>query len=332
MRIAILTDKPRFQLFPNEETFREDEQKRKTVQDLQQIISKIYECYIFEAEENIITKLKKNNINFVFNMANGIMGCSKLSQIPAILEFAGIPYTGSSVIGHALALNKIYTCQILENLGIATPDFIYVYDEKELDHYEISFPVLVKPCDEGSSRGIYQDSLVYDISTLKQKVAHDLDMYNPPIMVTEFIEGREFHVGLLGNYDDILVLPIEEICFDNLPQALKHFYSFEVKAYHKDKTVYRCPASIDENLDTLIKDLCIKAFNALSLRDYARFDVRVKDNTPYILEVNSLPGLLRSFSALPRMADACGLEYEGLIFKILESAFKRYDLSIYKAS
>ena len=332
MRIAILTDQPRFNLFPSEEAFREDEQKRKTILGLKEIISKKYECGIFEASDDIISVLKKNNINFVFNMANGIQGCSKLSHIPAMLEFAQIPYTGSSIIGHALALNKIYTCKILKNLNIATPRFIYVYKEDELLQHEISFPVLVKPCDEGSSRGIYQDSLVYDFSTLKKKVAEELNTNNPPVMVTEYIEGREFHVGLLGNHDNMLVLPIEEISFHNLPSSLRSFYSFEVKAYYKDKTVYKCPAPLNTELRQRIEEECIRAFNALSLRDYSRFDIRVRDNTPYILEVNSLPGLLENYSALTRMANSCELGYEGLIFRILDLAFERYDIAVYKAS
>ena len=326
MRIAVLIDMPRYDLLLNEEGFREDEQKKKTAKSLQEVISKHYECVILEADDTLPIRLSEEKIDFVFNLCNGINGESKLSQIPAFLEFKGIPYTGSSVLGHALASNKIYTCKIIKSLGINTPDFIYVYNPNQLDRHDVNFPVIVKPCDEGSSRGIYQDSLVYEMESLKAKVEENLKLYNPPIMVTEFIDGREFHVGLLGNRDDLSLLPIEEICLDNLPDSMTRFYSFEVKAYHKDKTTYICPAPIGEELTAKITNIAIRTFKALSLRDYARLDLRIKDGIPYILEINSLPGLMKGFSALTRMADACELGYDGLVMEILESAFRRYQI------
>jgi D-alanine-D-alanine ligase len=293
---------------------------------LQEIISKQYECIILEADDALPLKLSEEKVDFIFNLCNGIKGEGKLSQIPAFLEFIGMPYTGSSILGHALASNKIYTCKIIKSLGINTPDFSYVHNVNELDWQDVNFPVIVKPCDEGSSRGIYQDSLVYDIESLKAKVTENLKLYNPPIMITEFIDGREFHVGLLGNRDDLSLLPIEEICLDNLPDSMTRFYSFEVKAYHKDKTTYICPAPIGEELTAKITNIAIRTFKALSLRDYARLDLRIKDGIPYVLEINSLPGLMEGFSALTRMADACELGYDGLVMKILESAFRRYQI------
>lgn len=104
------------------------------------------------------------------------------------------------------------------------------------------------------------------------------------------------------------------------------FYSFEVKAYYKDKTTFICPALLSEELKTGIAKIAKTTFNALSLRDYARVDFRIKDGIPYVLEVNSLPGLLNGLSALARMAESCELGYEGLIMKILESAFRRYKI------
>jgi D-alanine-D-alanine ligase len=326
MRIAILIDRSRFDLLPNEEGFREDEQKRKTAESVREVISKHFECIILEADDTLPLKLSEEKVDFVFNLCNGIKGEGKLSQIPAFLEFVGIPYTGSSILGHALASNKIYTCKIIKSLGISTPDFFYVNSANQLDLHNVNFPVIVKPCDEGSSRGIYQDSLVYEMESLKAKVEENLKMYNPPVMVTEFIDGREFHVGILGNGDDMSLLPIEEICLDNLPDSMTRFYSFEVKAYYKDKTTYICPAPIGEELTAGITKIAKRTFNALSLRDYARLDLRIKDSIPYVLEINSLPGLMNGFSALTRMADACELGYDGLVMKILESAFKRYKI------
>lgn len=143
-------------------------------------------------------------------------------------------------------------------------------------------------------------------------------------MITEYIKGREFTVGILGNGNNLKVLPILEISFETLPDDLAKFYSFEVKSNYADKTIFRCPAPLDNKFKANIENTAKKAYNALSLRDYARVDIRVKDDTPYVLEINSLPGLQKGYSDITKMADACKLGYEGLILKIVENAINRY--------
>ncbi|NLU11262.1 MAG: ATP-grasp domain-containing protein [Tepidanaerobacter acetatoxydans] len=327
MKIAILIDEPRVSYLPGEEGLNEDLQKRKTVKNLKEVLSKRFECSLVKADSDIISKLQNENVSLVFNLCNGIRGETRQAQIPAILEFSGIPYTGSSILGHTLAINKNYACKVFKGSGVPTPEFISIYDKADLmqlRNKEIKFPVLVKPCDEGSGRGIHQDSLVYDFRSLKRKVQQELRLYNPPIMVTEYIKGREFTVGILGNGNNLKVLPILEISFEALPDDLAKFYSFEVKANYADKTIFRCPAPLDNKLKTKIENTAKKAYNALSLRDYARVDIRVKDDTPYVLEVNSLPGLQKGYSDITKMASACNLGYEGLILKIVENAINRY--------
>lgn len=326
MRIAIVTDMPRITYLPGEEGQREDHQKRETVEDLKNVLSKKYDCVDMVFTENIIPKLRKENVDLVFNLCNGIRGDTKLAQLPAFLEFAGIPYTGSSIIGHTLAYNKNCACKIFKNSGITTPDFWSVYDVQELEDVNIKFPVIVKPNDEGSSRGIHQDSLVFDKKSLLSKVAEELEKYNPPIMISEFIDGREFSVGIVGNGEDMTFLPIVEVSFEDLPSHLLKFYSFEVKAHHKKDTRYYCPANISDELREKIQKTAKRAYESLMLRDYARIDIRVKDGIPYVLEINSLPGLMREFSLFTRMAEA-SIGYDGLIMKIVESALKRYNFS-----
>lgn len=326
MKIAIITDKSRVGFLPSEESIQEDNQKAQTVIILKEILSKRYECISLVANNNIIEVLKSENVDLVFNLCNGVDGDSKLAQFPAILEFANIPYTGSSVLGHALAINKIYSSTIFQSLGIATPKFVSVHNVGDLDNISIPFPILIKPNDEGSSRGIHQDSLVFNRTDLIKKVAHELQVYNPPIMLNEYIQGREFSVGILGNGDDIQVLPIQEVDLSNLPDNLLKFYSFEIKSYYKSHTVYHVPAQLTEREQKLIESAALKAFNALMLKDYARVDIILKDDIPYVLEVNSLPGLMFKKSSLYRIAETIDLGYEGLIFKIVESAIKRYNI------
>ncbi|HHY05258.1 MAG TPA: ATP-grasp domain-containing protein [Thermoanaerobacterales bacterium] len=327
MKIAILIDEPRITYLPGEEGAGEDLQKRRTVKGLKEVLSKRFECIVMKADYNIISKLKKEKVDLVFNLCNGVRGETRLAQIPALLEFAQIPYTGSSVLGHALAINKNYACKLFKESGVPTPDFISIYDYDELEQLEkrkIKFPVLVKPCDEGSGRGIHQDSLVFDMPTLISKVGEELKTYNPPIMITEYIKGREFTVGILGNGKDIKVLPILEISFEKLPKNLSRFYSFEVKSHYEDKTIFKCPAPLEDDLKAKIEQTAIKAYKVLNMRDYARVDIRLKDNIPYVLEINSLPGLLKGYSDFTKMADACRLGYSGLVYKIIENAINRY--------
>nr|WP_237722321.1 ATP-grasp domain-containing protein [Keratinibaculum paraultunense] len=183
----------------------------------------------------------------------------------------------------------------------------------------------MKPNDEGSSRGIHQDSLVFDMNTLIQKVEEELKTYNPPIILNKFIEGREFSVGIIGNDNNTMALPIQEVDLSQLPENLSKFYSFEVKAYYKDKVLYHIPASLTQEEKNLIESTTIKAYKTLSLKDYARVDIILKDNVPYILEINSLPGLMKGKSSLCRMAEATELGYEDLILEIVDIAIKRYN-------
>lgn len=210
---------------------------------------------------------------------------------------------------------------------IPTPDFVLVHNHKELHQLkekDIEFPVIVKPSDEGSGRGIHQDSLVYDMASLKDKVIEELEIYNPPVMITEFIDGREFTVGIVEDGADMKVLPILEIDFQKLPKGFAKFYSFEVKSKYEAETIFKCPAAMREELRERIRRTAKKAYKALNLKDYARIDIRVKNNTPYVLEINSLPGLLKDYSDITKMAKVSGMGYDGLILNIVKSALFRH--------
>ncbi len=326
MKIAIVTDRSRAGLIPSEESKREDQQKLFTVASVMEILSKEYECTTMVMDDDIIRNLKAEKIDMVFNLCNGINGFSRLAQLPAMLESANIPYTGSAVLAHALAINKMYSCTIFKSNYIPTPDFIAVYNMDDLENVTIDYPILVKPNDEGSSRGIHQDSLVFNKEDLYKKVEQELKIYNPPIILNEFIQGREFSIGILGNGDDTVILPIQEVDLSNLPDDLLKFYSFEIKSYYKSHTVYHIPADLTHEEKMSIESAALRAYNSLMLKDYARVDIILKHGVPYVLEINSLPGLMKGTSALYRMAEAMDLGYEGLILKIVDTARERYGI------
>lgn len=326
MKIAIVTDKSRENLIPLEEARLEDKQKAETVESVKKILSQKYECIELTADENIITRLKDENVDLVFNLCNGIEGYSKLAQLPAMLEFANIPYTSSAVLGHALAINKIFASTVFKSKNIPTPDFISIDSLEDLKDIDMEFPILVKPSDEGSSRGIHQDSLVFNMEELEKKVKDSLDTYQPPIMLNKYVKGKEFSVGIIGNDDDITILPIQEVDMSQLPEGLLQFNSFEVKSYYKSHVQYHFPARITDEEKEKIEDAVVKAYKSLLLRDYARVDVILSDGIPYVLEINSLPGLQENKSSLYRMAQACDLGYADLVFKIVDVARKRYGI------
>ncbi|MDR7870987.1 MAG: ATP-grasp domain-containing protein [Tissierellaceae bacterium] len=326
MKIAIVTDKSRENLIPLEEARLEDKQKMETVKSVKEILSQKYECIDLTADENIIKTLKDENVDLVFNLCNGIEGYSKLAQLPAMLEFANIPYTGSSILGHALAINKIFASTVFKSKNIPTPDFISIDCLEDLEDIDMEYPILVKPSDEGSSRGIHQDSLVFNREQLEKKVKDSLDTYTPPIMLNKYIEGREFSIGIIGNDDDITILPVQEVDMSDLPEGLLKFNSFEVKSYYKPHVHYYIPARITSEEKEIIESAVLRAYKSLLLRDYARVDVILRDGIPYVLEINSLPGLMESKSSLYRMSEATDLGYEGLIFRIVDVARKRYGI------
>ncbi|NLZ39302.1 MAG: ATP-grasp domain-containing protein [Firmicutes bacterium] len=325
MRIAIVTDRSRMDFLPPEEALQEDAQKHRTVEQVQEVLSKHYDCIALTADDEIISKLRAENIDLVFNLCNGLRGDSKTAQLPAMLEFAGIAYTGSAVVGHTLAINKLLSLQAFQTASIPTPKFAAVYSLADLDNLNLEFPIIVKPNDEGSSRGIHQDSLIFDWASLRKKVAEELELYRPPILLNEFIKGREFTIGVVGNEDETEVLPIQELDLSALPEELSKFYSFEVKTYYKEKTIYHLPAPLTAAEKELIEKTAIRAYQALMIRDYGRVDIRLKDGIPYVLEINSLPGLQKGRSSLWRIAEAkADLGYEGLILRIVSIALRRY--------
>ena len=323
MKIAIVIDEARVNYLQGEEGEQEDSQSIRTMKYIKEALSDDYEVIHLVMDDDIIDTLKKENIDLVFNLCNGIHGEASLSQLPSMLEFANITYTGSGPLGHGLAFNKIISGNIFKAFNVETPGFIYINHTDELDDIKLKYPVLVKPKDEGSSRGIHDDSLIFDREFLIKKLEESLDLYNPPIMIMEYIEGREFTVGVIEEDDSLEVLPILEIDLSGLPKGINKIYSFEAKVQYDDLVKYYCPARLDEKTRLQIEKTAKKAFKSLGLRDYARVDIRLSNGVPFVIEVNSLPGLDKEHSDICKMVKAKGIKYEDLIKKIVVQARNR---------
>jgi D-alanine-D-alanine ligase len=260
-----------------------------------------------------ISKRRSNGI--VLNMALGIQGKARYTHVPAILEFAGLPYTGSSPVGHTLALDKVVAKQIFTANDLPTPTY-KVFSSPDQRAGNLEFPLIVKPRGEAASFGI---KVVRDEEALHAAVDRILSEFRQPVIVEEYIEGREVNVGVLGN-NPARPLPVLELVLDD------EIYSHDAKfANGKRKKVKKvCPADLPKETSEYIQDLAVKAFELLSIHDFARIDFRLdRFNRPFILEANSMASL-NPGSSFVYAASKGGLSYGKLIGRIVEVAVERY--------
>ena len=305
-----------------------------TISAVQRALAELHNVSMIEADENAYERLRMERPEIVFNMSEGLYGISREAQIPAILEFLQLPYTGSDPLTLATCLDKSRTKEILSYYHIPTPAFSRITHLSELAHNKVRFPGIVKPLHEGSSKGIFNSSIVRNTKELENEVMNILHRYDEPVLVEEYLGGREFTVAMLGNGDDTVVLPIVEIKFDSLPNNVNPIYSYEAKwiwdTSDAPLDIFACPAELSPNLRHEIESICRKAYSVLHCRDWCRIDVRLDANgVPHILELNPLPGILpnpEDNSCFPKAARAAGIGYNQLIQIVLSLAAVRNGL------
>ncbi|WP_020677675.1 D-alanine--D-alanine ligase family protein [Geopsychrobacter electrodiphilus] len=308
----------------------DDEQ---TIAAVASALAQQHQVSLVNADLDAFERLRGLKPDLVFNMSEGLFGGSRESQIPALLEMLQIPYTGSDPLTLGLCLDKYRTKEILSYNHIATPDFVLIDNADELPAH-MSYPLLVKPPLEGSSKGITDSSLVRTPQELQRELVRVRENYAQQALVEEFLCGREFTVALLGNGTDVRVLPIVEIDFSTLPEGANPIYSYEAKwLWDTDDDplqIFHCPAPLEPLLRRSIEDLCRKAFNHLGCRDWCRIDVRLdSEGHPQIIEVNPLPGVLprpEQNSCFPKAARAAGLSYSEMILSVVDAACERLGL------
>lgn len=278
--------------------------------------------------------LQRERPDLCFNMAEGAGALSREAQIPALLDLLGLRYTASDALTLATSLDKARTKEILTFHHIPTPGFQICHTPADLDGdaaSTLAFPLIVKPLHEGSSKGIYERSLVTSRAALACQVNEVLHQYQQSALVEEFLPGREFTVALLGNGAAVEVLPIVEIMFDHLPAGAKPLYSYEAKWVWDDPArpidLLHCPADVSARLRAEIEDVCRRAYHALRCRDWARIDVRLDAaGRANVLEINPLPGILpdpAAHSCFPLAARTAGLTYAQLINRVVDLAIQR---------
>ncbi|MER8724827.1 ATP-grasp domain-containing protein [Mesorhizobium sp. M1027] len=241
----------------------------------------------------------------VFNRTYGIQGECPCSHIPAMLEMAGVPYTGSSPLGHGLATDKVITKILIRNGGVPTPNFRVMRSGTESTG-DLRFPLVVKPRYGSTSRGL---QFVDEPAQLRQTVEGIVTHYAQDALVEEYIDGREIHVQLLGNAE-FEALPLVEYDFGDRENRL---LTWEVKCTAAAAVPSVCPAQIGSNLARELQDISVATFRACHCRDYARVDLRIdRSGRPFVLEINSMPGLGKTSSSLVnRILDVAHTRYFG---------------------
>ena len=305
-----------------------------TIIALKDAIEVFHNVTLIEADNNAFEKFKQSKPDIVFNIAEGFNNLSRESQIPAMLDMLKIPYTGSDALTLGICLDKARTKEILSYYNIPNANFILVDKIKPLSNHSIEFPSIVKPVSEGSSKGIFNSSLVRNYYELNAEIKRVIDVYNQPAIIEEFLPGKEFTVALIGNEDNTEILPIVEIKYENFPDDIEHLYSYEAKWILDTKDnvfdVFECPAAIDKNLEKQIKDTVLQTYNILRCKDWSRIDIRLdKNGIPNVIEINPLPGIMpdpNENSSFPKAARVAGINYNELIQRVLFEACKRYNL------
>jgi len=280
----------------------------------------------------LVTQLQRVQPDLVMNLAESFGGKSALeSNVAALLNLIGLRYTGSSPAGLVIADDKSLTKKVLRFHGIQTPEFATLYRGAVDWAGDLNFPVIVKPPQEDASLGITSASVVHGIKDLFAQIDALQSEYQSPVLVEQFIEGREFYVGLLGNVN-VEALPIIELDFSKFPADRPRIASWEAKwgdegtgtgaEFAGTESIF--PENLDPELVARMQKVATDCFQALRLRDYARIDLRVTDaGEIYVIEVNPNCYLERE-SEFARAAQKSGLEYDALIGRIVDLATARY--------
>jgi D-alanine-D-alanine ligase len=278
--------------------------------------------------KNLERLLRRSRPDVIFNLVEFFHDDAELeTAVAAVFDLYQIPYTGSSPFALGLCLRKGLTKRVLEDHRVPTPRFKILYEPEIPKRLGLHYPVIVKPAWADASAGVNKDSVIRDPADsqiLAERVRHVYDEYGA-VLIEEFIEGRELHVSVWGN-DDPEVLPPVEFDFSKLPPGYPPIISYAMKwnplaeVYHRVDTI--CPAQLDKKVLRRVEDVAIRAYEATECLDYARLDIRLKNNKPYVLEVNPNPDLTEGVSFMDS-AEQAGYTFPQALSRIAEFALER---------
>jgi D-alanine-D-alanine ligase len=256
--------------------------------------------------------------DIVFNICEGMYGDSRESLVPALLDAYRIPHVFSGAVTLGISLNKAFAKQIIRDAGINTPSFMVVYQPADVKRCQLTFPLFAKPIAEGTGKGVEDRSVIKTPEQLAEVCQYLLNKFKQPVLVEEYLPGREFTVGVVGNGPDAIVVGAMEVIYGD---GINNVYSYSNKENYEGRIHYKPVTS--EWLEQCT-DISIKAWNALKAYDGGRVDVRVdRFGKISFIEINPLAGLNPIHSDLPILCRMNGIEYPQLIGMILDAAIKR---------
>jgi D-alanine-D-alanine ligase len=289
-----------------------------------------YEAELYNMKDDVprlIAYLRERRPDVVFNLVEHVRDESGLEvAVAGLYELLQIPYTGAPPLALALCQRKGLTKQVLLANDVRTPRFRLLNGPTLKRRHGLHFPMIVKPSREDASVGVEPESVVHDQAQLHQRIAVAHEQFGPPILVEEFIEGRELHIAVLGN-DPPVALPILEYELSGLPPHLPRIISYAGKwdplqeEYHRVHTI--CPAKLRRPVERRVREAALAAYHLTQCRDYARIDARLsKDSKVYILEVNPNPDLTEDVSFMESAA-AAGLSFGETLKAIVDMVLSR---------
>ena len=311
-----------------------------TINDIKLVLeSQGHIAAFIPADLNLTQALMEQRPDICFNIAEGLGGESREAQVPAILEFLRIPYTCSRVLANAISLNKTLTKRIWRDNRLPVAPFQEFISGNEKIQPDLEFPLFVKPSREGASIGIELSSIAHNEGELRRYAKLIISNFKQPALVENYLPGREFTIGLLGNtqnkrhpdfysHNGFHFFPITEV--DTSKSLTPGVYSKTLKKKDvgdPEGVETLCPASIDIDLQQKLYRLALQAHNSIGALDISRTDIRLDANgEPVLIEINTLPGLTRDFSDICLQTKAEGIAYSDLILEILYLGATRWGM------
>ena len=284
---------------------------------LEALIRRGVNAHAVDTGNGVIEQLEAGNFDRAWNALHGRGG--EDGQIQGALETIGLPYTGTGVLGSALGMDKLRAKQVACAWGLQTPKWEVMKDAADAERIieAIGLPLIVKPASEGSSVGISKVTEAAGVVT----AWHEAARFDDCVLVEEWIEGSEYFVSILHGE----ALPIVRV------ETPHEFYDYEAK-YFSDETRYFCPCGLSDEREAACRQAALVAFAATAGHGWGRVDFLMReDGPPLFLEINSVPGMT-SHSLVPMSAKEVGIDYDELVWRILETSLKQTDEGVRNGS
>jgi D-alanine-D-alanine ligase len=262
--------------------------------------------------------------DLVFNIAEGLRGFGRESQVPALLDAYEIPYTFSDPLVLGLTLHKAMAKRVVRDLGLPTPEFVVVETPADIDAIDLPFPLFAKPVALGTSVGVDRASIIHQREALNGRCLALLARFRQPVLVEVYLPGREVTVGIVGTGSEARVLGVMEVLLQ--PAADQDVYSYDNKAQYHGRVEYAL--AVDEIADEA-RALALHAWRGLGCRDAGRVDLRCDARGRLnFIEVNPLAGLHPVDADMAVLCRLIEMPYRELIATILASACQRIAMNV----